>query len=130
MSSRLDPSTRDRLSEMDGCYDERAYAFVLAALEEVVEGLPQRRHVTGSEVSAGCRDLALRLYGPLARTVLEHWRVRTTKDIGTIVFNLLDVGVLSKDDSDSPADFDDLFDFGEVFERNYPWGGKPLPLSE
>jgi uncharacterized repeat protein (TIGR04138 family) len=130
MSSRIDPSTRDRLSEMDGCYDERAYTFVLAALEEVVEGLPARRHVTGSELSAGCRDLALRLYGPLARTVLEHWRVRTTRDIGTIVFNLLDVGVLSKDDSDSPADFDDLFDFGEVFERNYPWGGKPLPLSE
>jgi uncharacterized repeat protein (TIGR04138 family) len=115
---------------MNGCYDERAYAFVLAALEEVVEGLPQRRHVTGRELTDGCRGLALRLYGPLARTVLDHWRVRTTKDIGTIVFNLLEVGVLSKDDSDSPADFDDLFDFGEVFERNYPWGGKPLPLSE
>ena len=97
MSSRLDPATRDRLSEMNGGYDERAYAFVLAALEEVVEGLPQRRHVTGRELSDGCRDLALRLYGPLARTVLDHWSVRTTKDIGTIVFNLLEVGVLSKD---------------------------------
>ncbi|MGH7570551.1 MAG: Minf_1886 family protein [Gemmatimonadota bacterium] len=128
--TRLDASTRDRLSEMDGGYDERAYAFVLAALEQVVERLPQRRHVTGRELAEGCRELGLRLYGPLARTVLEHWRIRSTRDIGEIVFNLLEVGVLSKDERDSRDDFDEVFDFADVFERNYPWGGKPLPLSE
>lgn len=127
---RLDSTTRHRLSELDGGYDERGYAFVLAALEEVVERLPRRRHVTGPELAEACRDLGIRLYGPLARTVLEHWNVRSTRDIGEIVFNLLEVGVLSKDDRDSRDDFDDLFDFGDVFERNYPWGGKPLPLSE
>ncbi|MGH7564768.1 MAG: Minf_1886 family protein, partial [Gemmatimonadota bacterium] len=95
-TSRLDASTRDRLSEMDGRYDDRAYAFVLAALEQVVERLPQRRHVTGPELAEGCRELGLRLYGPLARTVLEHWHIRSTRDIGEIVFNLLEVGVLSK----------------------------------
>ena len=129
-STRLDASTRDRLSEMDRRYDERSYAFVLAALEEVVTKLPQRRHVTGRELAEGCRDLGLRLYGPLARTVLEHWNVRSTRDIGEIVFNLLEVGVLSKDDRDSRHDFDAVFDFDEAFERDYPWGGKPLPLSE
>ena len=129
-TARLDASTRDRLIEMDGGYDERAYAFVLTALEEIVERLPQRRHVTGRELAEGCRHLALRLYGPVARTVLEHWNVRSTGDIGEIVFNLLEVGVLSKDDRDSRHDFEDVFDFAEVFERNYPWGGKPMPLSE
>lgn len=129
-TTRLDASTRDRLSEMDRRYDERSYAFVLAALEEVVTTLPQRRHVTGRELAEGCRDLGLRLYGPMARTVLEHWNVRSTRDIGEIVFNLLEVGVLSKDDRDSRDDFDAVFDFEEAFERDYPWGGKPLPLSE
>jgi uncharacterized repeat protein (TIGR04138 family) len=129
-TARLDASTRDRLTQMDGRYDERAYAFVLAALEQVVERLPQRRHVTGRELADGCRELGLRLYGPLARTVLLHWNVRSTRDIGEIVFNLLEVGVLSKDESDSRDDFDDVFDFADVFERNYPWGGRPLPLSE
>jgi uncharacterized repeat protein (TIGR04138 family) len=122
----LDGATIERLRALDQRYSDRAYAFVLASLEEVVQGLPRRRHVSGSELVAGCRDLALRLYGPLAKTVLEHWRVRTTRDIGEIVFNLLEVGVLSKDEADSRHDFDDLFDFTEVFETNYPWGGRSL----
>ena len=123
---RLDPSTRERLNALDGRYDERAYAFVLSALEEVVAGLPRRRHVSGEELVAGCRELALRLYGPMAKTVLEHWSIFSTRDFGEIVFNLLEVGVLSKDEADSRNDFDDLFDFTEVFERKYPWGGRSL----
>jgi len=123
-SIHLDPPTRARLTRLDRRYDERAYAFVLAALEEVVGRLERRRHVTGEELAAGCRDLALRLYGPMAKTVLHHWSIETTRDFGEIVFNLLEVGVLTKDDNDSREDFDDLFDFAEVFERDYPWGGR------
>lgn len=123
-STHLDPITRDRLFRLDERYDERAYAFVLAALEEVVCSLGKQRHVTGEELVVGCRDLAIRLYGPMAKTVLEHWRVQETRDFGEIVFNLLEVGVLTKDSSDEREDFDDLFDFTEVFERDYPWGGR------
>ncbi len=123
---QLDCATRDRLVALDGRYDERAYAFVLASLEEVVGRLPRRRHVSGEELAEGCRELALRLYGPLAKTVLEQWNVRKTRDFGEIVFNLLEVGVLAKDDADSRHDFDDLFDFTEVFETRYPWGGRSL----
>lgn len=122
----LDGSTLERLRALDPRYNDRAYAFVLAALEEVVQRLPRRRHVSGSELVTGCRDLALRLYGPMAKTVLECWNVRATRDIGEVVFNLLEVGVLSKDEADSKNDFDDLFDFTEVFEKNYPWGGRSL----
>lgn len=122
----LDGSTIERLRALDPRYNDRAYAFVLAALEEVVQRLPRRRHVSGSELVTGCRDLALRLYGPMAKTVLEYWNIRATRDIGEVVFNLLEVGVLSKDDADSKNDFDDLFDFTEVFETNYPWGGRSL----
>lgn len=125
-SVHLDPATRERLITLDRRYREQAYAFVLMALEEVVGGLAERRHVSGAELVEGCRTLAVRLYGPMARTVLEHWNVRTTRDFGEIVFNLLDVGVLSKEETDSRSDFDDLFDFAEVFERRYPWGGRPL----
>jgi uncharacterized repeat protein (TIGR04138 family) len=122
----LDGTTLDRLRGLDPRYEDRAYAFVLAALEEVVQRLPRRRHVTGGELVTGCRDLALRLYGPMAKTVLEYWNIRATRDIGEVVFNLLEVGVLSKDEADSRNDFDDLFDFTEVFETNYPWGGRSL----
>jgi uncharacterized repeat protein (TIGR04138 family) len=120
----LDLQTRQRLSDLEPRYHEKAYAFVLAALEHVVTRLPRRRHVTGEELARGCRDLALRLYGPMAKTVLEEWNVRRTRDFGEIVFNLLEVGVLSKDEGDARRDFDDLFDFTEVFETGYPWGGQ------
>lgn len=125
-SVHLDRGTLERLRALDGHYSIKAYAFVLTALEEVVESLPERRHVSGDELVDGCRSLAIRLYGPLAKTVLEHWHVHATRDFGEIVFNLLKVGVLTKDEADSRSDFEDLFDFAEVFERQYPWGGRPL----
>jgi uncharacterized repeat protein (TIGR04138 family) len=125
-STHLDAATRTRLIALDPRYDERAYAFVLAALEEVVTRLPRRRHVSGEELVDGCRELALRMWGPLAKTVLQHCSIHTTRDIGEIVFNLLEVGILSKDETDCREDFDDLFDFTLVFEKNYPWGGKPI----
>lgn len=123
-SAHLDTTTRQRLQALDPRYDERAYAFVLAALEEVVGRLPRRRHVSGSELAEGCRVLALQLWGPMSKTVLHTWSIRATRDIGEIVFNLLEVGILSKDETDAREDFDDLYDFTRVFETNYPWGGK------
>ena len=42
-------------------------------------------------------------------------------DLGEIVFALVDIGVLVKQEQDRPEDFQDLFDFEEVFEHNYPW---------
>lgn len=123
-SAHLDTTTRQRLQAIDPRYDERAYAFVLAALEEVVSRLPRRRHVSGSELAEGCRVLALHLWGPMAKTVLQTWSIRATRDIGEIVFNLLEVGILSKDETDAREDFNDLYDFTRVFETNYPWGGK------
>lgn len=125
-SVHLDYTTLEQLMEIDRRYTGQAYAFVLTALEEVVEELPERRHVSGCELAEGCRELALRLYGPLAKTVLEHWNIRATRDFGEIVFNLLEVGILSKDEADSRRDFENVFDFDEVFEREYPWGGRPL----
>ena len=56
----------------------------------------------------------------------KRWCSGCLGDATEVVFNLLEVGVLSKDEADSRNDFDDLFDFTEVFERNYPWGGRSL----
>jgi uncharacterized repeat protein (TIGR04138 family) len=61
-------------------------------------------------------------FGPLAGTVLGHWGIHTTDDVGDIVFALVDAGVLVKEEEDRLRDFHGVFDFEEVFERNYPWG--------
>ncbi len=108
--------TLGRLLEKDPRYPEKAYVFLLLALQRVIGRLPEPRHVSGRELALGCRDLALELYGPLARTVLEHWGIRETRAFGDLVFNLLEVGVLSRSDEDAREDFLDVFDFGEAFD--------------
>jgi uncharacterized repeat protein (TIGR04138 family) len=111
-----------RIRERSGRYDERAYLFVLAALEHLQGRLPERRHVSGEELAHACRDFALEQYGLLARHVLEFWGIRATGDFGTIVFTLIEVGLLKKQDEDRPEDFDDVFVFRQAFEADYPWG--------
>ncbi len=104
-------------------YGENAFYFVLDALHRRIRGLDTPRHVTGEELAESARLLALDRFGPLARTVLEHWGIQSTADIGEIVFLLIDHGVLTKQDSDSLEDFDGLYSFEQAFEAEYPWGG-------
>lgn len=111
----------DRIRLRESRYDERAYLFVLAALELVQQKLPERRHLSGRELAQGCRELAIQRYGVLARTVLDHWGIRNTMDIGEIVFALVDTGLLMSQPQDSKDDFADVFDFHEAFDRAYPW---------
>lgn len=111
-----------RIRDRAGRYDERAYLFVLAALEHLQARLPERRHVTGEELARACRDFALEQYGLLARTVLEFWGLRGTGDIGTIVFTLIDAGLLKAQERDRPEDFEAVYAFADAFEADYPWG--------
>ena len=103
-------------------YADKAFYFVLDALHRHLHALSAPRHVTGEELAESARRVALDRFGPLARTVLEHWGVHSTSDIGEIVFLLVDHGVLTKQESDSLADFEGLYSFEQAFESEYPWG--------
>lgn len=103
-------------------YTESAYVFLLAALKRCLEDLERPRHVSGAELAEGVRKLALERYGPLARTVLEHWGIHSTSDLGEMVFLMVDCGILTKQPSDSREDFEGLYSFEDAFEREYPWG--------
>jgi len=111
-----------RIRERAGRYNERAFLFVLAALEDLQARLQARRHVSGEELAHACRDFALGQYGLLSRTVLEHWGIRSTADIGAIVFTLIDVGLLKAQERDRVEDFEEVYAFGKAFEAEYPWG--------
>jgi uncharacterized repeat protein (TIGR04138 family) len=45
--------------------------------------------------------------------------VATTEDFGRIVFEMVDRGELRKTDRDSLADFLDIYNFDDVFQRAY-----------
>ena len=102
-------------------FDEAAYLFVLAALEHSQANLTERRHITGPELAGSCRSLALQRFGVTARLVLAHWGVRSTQDIGDIVFTLVDMGLLISQPHDARQDFAEVFAFEDAFEREYPW---------
>jgi len=115
----------DQLQERNPRFHTKAYFFVLASLHSVIRSLDEPRHISGRELAEGVRTLALERYGPMARTVLEHWGIHETEDVGGVVFALVDQGVLVKQDGDSLEDFQDVFDFEEAFELNYPWKARP-----
>ena len=111
----------DRIRAREPRFHEGAYLFVLSALEYSQARLAERRHICGRELARACRDLALERYGVMARLVLEHWGVRSTADIGDIVFTLVDLGLLISQPNDTREEFVGVFDFDQEFEREYPW---------
>jgi uncharacterized repeat protein (TIGR04138 family) len=115
----------ERIRQRGDGYDERAYLFVLASIEFLQGRLPERRHVTGPELTMACRDFALEQYGLLARTVLDHWGVRGTEDFGRIVFSLVEVGLLVTQPDDRVEDFHEVYSFDQAFDEGYVWQGIP-----
>ena len=114
----------ERILKEDPRYDARAYLFVresldytIAKLDKPVEG--PARHVTGQELSMGLRDHALNEFGAIARTVLARWGLKRTEDIGNVVFNLVQKGILGKTDQDTLDDFANGFDFDTAFRQPF-----------
>jgi uncharacterized repeat protein (TIGR04138 family) len=120
----FDDAVLENLRRMQPQFSEEAYLFVLSALHHVIRGLAEPRHVTGTELAEGVKELALDRFGPMARTVLHHWGVRSTRNVGEVVFALVECGVLIKQAGDMPEDFEEVFDFDQVFDERYPWGGR------
>ncbi|HEY7682781.1 MAG TPA: Minf_1886 family protein [Gemmatimonadales bacterium] len=112
-----------RLRAEDSRYDERAFLFVLAAIEYLQSRLEVRRHVSGSELSWACRDFALRQFGLLAPKVLAYWGISRTDDFGRIVFILVRAGLLSTQPTDREEDFAGVYQFDAAFGEPYPWEG-------
>lgn len=112
----------------DDRYAADAYGFVREALNFTLKELGadrpgHRRHISGSELLDGFRRLALREFGPMSLRVLESWGLNRTEDVGAIVFNLVDAGVLGK----TPRDHADDFKGGYLFERAFTEPFSPPP---
>src|SRR5438067_10905554 len=87
-TSEDDPTMHPKLEEMvrrDPRYPLEAYEFVFAALTHTQRqlgrnpspepGHEDEHHVSGQQLLEGIRDLALREFGLLARTVLRLWGI-------------------------------------------------------
>jgi uncharacterized repeat protein (TIGR04138 family) len=121
-------STTSRAIERDVRYHPNAYQFVYAALRFTQQCLNRPvasaaenddAHISGVELLDGIRAFALNQFGLMTRTVFRHWGVRSTDDFGNIVFELIERGEMSKTDRDQLSDFFDVYDFEDVFDRDY-----------
>ncbi|MCK4547930.1 MAG: hypothetical protein KAW17_10875 [Candidatus Eisenbacteria sp.] len=119
-----DAEVLEKVREMvakDPRYRPEAYDFVRGSLDFAASHFGIQGHLTGRQLLEGIRLMAVEQYGPMAKTVMDHWGVHRTQDFGDIVFNMIEAGLLSKTESDRRDDFTDVYDFEEVFERKYPW---------
>jgi uncharacterized repeat protein (TIGR04138 family) len=114
----MDPSelslwkTVDGLREADPRYAREAYFFIVGALGHTVQSLPkerqddlERRHLSGGELLAGVVALARQEFGALAATVFREWGVCASRDVGEIVFQLVNARELSARPEDTIEDF-------------------------
>lgn len=112
----------ERAVRRDGRYVPEAFEFLhhglAVATQRKYGNKPPRgpQHVSGQELCLALRDLARRRWGRLARTVLGHWNIRTTRDFGEMVYFMIDLGLMGRQESDDITDFDHVYDFVEAFE--------------
>ena len=140
----IDPAhPLSKLLKTDKRYKFDAYVFVFESLnyaheqlglgqehpedEEQAKTEPQKsaarkkaeRHLTGQQLCEAIRQYAQDQYGLMAKAVLASWGVRSTGDIGNIVFNLIKIEQMRKPNPDRREDFDNVFDFDEAFVRDF-----------
>lgn len=127
MTDRLRESIVE-LARQDPRFPVDAYLLVFEGLEVALGKLATRRHVSPTELIAGVRRCAVERWGLLAGPVLDSWNLRSGQDLGEVVFNLVERGLLVASDEDTRTEFasapplcDGLDDaFLEELERHPP----------
>ncbi len=129
MDTKMHHKKLDELVRGDPRYTYEAYEFVFAALahtQRMLGRMPPKEdagseeyHVSGPQLLEGIRDLALREYGFMARTVFRAWGINATADVGEIVFNLVAANLMSKTSNDSRDDFRNVYDLDRVLVADF-----------
>lgn len=125
---------RDLLRD-DPRYKLEAYQFIRESLQYAHENLDKvgplgygpnddpdidhARHLSGQQLCEACRLYALDQYGYLAKMVLQRWGLNSTGDFGELVYNLIRIEQMKKNDNDRREDFDDVYCFEDAFEPHF-----------
>ena len=106
----------------DDRYPLEAYRFILDGLNFYYAVTGEKRHFSGRELAKGFCDFAATQFGPLACRVLNSWGIRTTDDFGYLVYNLIDISLISKNENDALEDFFGILDIQHYIETldHYP----------
>lgn len=78
-----------------------------------------QRHLTGQQLCEAIRQYASDRYGYMSKVVLNSWGVKTTSDLGDLVYNLIGIGEMRQSKNDLREDFNDVYDFDTAFQEQY-----------
>jgi len=110
----------EQITKEDSRYNHRAVRFVYEGLGYTVQNVATApRHVSGQTLCEGLKKLAVERWGRLAMLVLNNWGVKTTRDLGEIVFLLIKHNWLTAQPTDSIDDFNDVFDFETALKNHF-----------
>lgn len=101
--------------------DIEAYQFILDGLQHATARYSQdageRRHIKADQLLDGLSEYALDKFGQLAPVVFGAWGVRGSEDIGSMVWEMIELGYLRSSDDDTPEDFLEGPDFNDRLRR-------------
>ncbi len=110
----------EQIAREDGRFSPKAVKFVYEGLGYTARNVAEEpRHVSGQTLCDGLRKLAVEKWGRLALVVLESWGVKSTHDLGEIVFLMIKHKWMSAQPTDSIDDFDDVYSFQTVFKDKF-----------
>lgn len=120
----------DELVKKDARFPYEAYEFLFQALSYTQKALGKPRptesqdlsvehHVSGRQLIEGIRKFAQEEFGLMARCVFGQWGIKQTGDFGEMVFNLVEMGLMSKTDNDNRGDFENIFDIQTGLMEGY-----------
>ncbi len=103
-------------------YAPDAYHFMRTALDSASRRFnktAENPHLSAEELYLGFCAALLEEYGPLAKAVAEHWGITKSADVGAIVYNLIEVGVFGRQESDTQAQFNNLRSLDGLLNEPY-----------
>jgi len=74
----------EEICASDPRYKADSYIFLMQALQFTQSRSKKAGHVTGGELSEGIREFALEQFGPMVKTVFNHWGITKTEDFGIL----------------------------------------------
>ncbi len=111
----------EKIVTRDQRYRHDAYLFLREVMDFSVKRQKKQRkelqptHISATELLEAFRLLTLKEFGPMSLTLLQYWGIKNSNDIGYIIFNLIEAGVVGKTEDDTLAAFANGFDFEKAF---------------
>ena len=115
-----------KIVQRDVRYRPDAYEFVNDAVFYTIRSLQREnlsredRHVSGAELILGIVRYAENQFGPLAWEVLRDWGITTGSAVGDVVYNMIEVGLLTAGKKDSREDFNEIDSLEPLFKNKGP----------